>query len=116
MDSFGGVHERKRTEFYRDTEYGWKQELFGVNKENNSPRPQLVAARWIAGLTRFSQKTIYKAARDEKLPGAVRTSSAVSGSTATLSWSFGGRPTPSSNFTEKTLIEISQLGTLDLFR
>ena len=38
----------------------------------NSKDPQLMTARWVAGLTRLSEKTIYRAAREGKVPGTVK--------------------------------------------
>ena len=40
--------------------------------QTSSPNLQMEKARWVAGLTRLSVKTIYKAAREGEIPGAVR--------------------------------------------
>ena len=40
--------------------------------QTSSPNLQMEKARWVAGLTHLSVKTIYKAAREGKIPGTVR--------------------------------------------
>ena len=40
--------------------------------QTSSPNLQMEKASWVAGLTRLTVKTIYKAAREGKIPGTVR--------------------------------------------